>query len=223
MNNPKDKFLKFLESLEIEADLKTALENGSSIILEDMTGTSSMASGIGGITPTIFKAPDFVKKAQIEENKAHAKRRFRGFLNLLPTSKKVKNTLTEGFDVLVESYNWIPSDPTQTYSMGGTNGAEMLGIPNRPLWDTYYPFKIAPGGSDAVDISTTGKNAMSGFDRTQAVNHPQVKYPQVKARTNKDVKKLIANADAQTPNDSNSGFYAPFWHYYNFFNSQNYF
>lgn len=218
MIDPNKNFLNFLESLEIESDLKTALEKGSSVILEDMAGSSVMAAGIGGISPTIFKAPPFVQNAQIEENKAHAKRRFRGFLNLLPTSKKLKQTLTEGFDTLIENYTWLASDPSQMYSFGGFQGGEMLGIPNRPLWDTYYPFKIAPGGSDALEVSSTAKNAMSGFDRTRAV-----KFPTVRKTTNKDVGKLIANANAQTPNESDAGFYAPFWHYYHRFNTQNFF
>lgn len=219
------KYVDFVKKMNFPVNLESSVVYGGFVILESVATTVSTGTTPNEFTPTIFKAPPHIKNEYLKElSKFHSKK-MKSFLNKLNVNPRSKKSLMEGFEVLLEEYTWLTSDPSQMYSFGG-QGYEMLGIPNRPLWDTYYPFKIAPGGSDMVtsdnsmDAGFGGKKATdSGISEEDA----KFKFPEFKPDTNKDVQKLISNGIARTPNKkATHSAYAPWWHYYHFFNTQNF-
>jgi hypothetical protein len=160
----------------------------------------------------------------VEEIAVMNKKEFKSFLDNIADITGQKTYLIEAFDTLVEMYSWTPSDAAQTYSVGGSAGAEVLQAPIRPMWDAYDPFKIAGSTTDAP-MDQGG--APMGFG-TSPINASKddgskYKYPEVRMNTSPDIKKIVGTAMNRIPHSKEAGFYAPWWQYNNFNNTQQWF
>jgi hypothetical protein len=217
-----NKFFDFLSSLKLEPQLEAAVKEATYVMIESINGMIFYKED-KTVLPlqanrNVFTTDHLKDMAEIN------KKQFKKFVENVSKITGQKMAIIEAFDALVEMYSWTPSDAAQTYSVGGSAGAEVLQAGIRPLWDMYDPFKIATGTTDApVDQGA----APMGFGQTPVTSSKDdgksYNFPSIKMNSSNDVKKIMGNAMNRIPHDKENAAFSPWWQYNNFQNSNNYF
>ncbi len=200
-----DKYFEIIDVLNLDAAASAAVTEATCAMIESINGL---------ILESHPEITSLEYIATLNKNK------FKTFVESIETLSNKKDYLIDAFNVLVEGYSWTPSDAGNSYAFGGNAGAEMLGT-SGPLWDMYDPFKIAVG-SASPPMDRGG--APMGFEqnpvRSMKPEHEKVNYPKAVMKSSNGIKRIMGNAQNRIPMSKEAGFYAPWWIYNNFQNTQ---
>jgi len=207
-----DKYFDIIDVLNLDAATEAAITEATCAMIESINGFWYKED-----RPVL---PLRVNGKVIEELATLNKNQFKAFLDNISSLTRQKTYIIDAFNVLVEGYSWTPSDVGNSYAFGGNAGAEMLGT-SGPLWDMYDPFKLATGS--ATPPRDNGGGPM-GFEqnpvRSMQPEHEKVNYPKAVMKSSNGIKRIMGNAQNRIPVAKEAGFYAPWWIYNNFQNSQ---